>query len=69
LEIPVINQGIKKSTVAVIVVLCDVLVCITFLIALYVLEWFEKIDSNEINKSTLKIEDFTVVIRNLPKKS
>jgi hypothetical protein len=46
----------------------DIIISIAFLISLYILECFERIDYKILNKSILKVEDFTVTVKNLPLK-
>lgn len=69
LELAFIGKSIKKSHVAIVVVLCDILICISYLVSLYILEVFERHDTKMLSQSTIKIEDFTVEIQGIPKRS
>lgn len=55
-----ITHIMNKSSLATLVVIMDILICISFLASLYILESFENIENHEIGKSILKVEDFSV---------
>ena len=68
MTVPFTSVTISKYDLALTVVCLDLLIAYIFLVSLYVLIFFEEKENYEINKEIISIEDFAVVVRNLPKK-
>lgn len=66
LEIPKTQWVIQRSTLGVIVVCFDVAILVSFIISLWVLGHYERVEDNEVNENLLTTEDFAVVVKNMP---
>ena len=66
-EIPLTSFSMTRSNLGILVVLMDVLIVISFVLAFQFLGYYERLENKEYNEHNLLTEDFTVSIKNLPK--
>jgi hypothetical protein len=59
--------SISRPNLGIIVVIMDVVIVLSFLLAYQFLGYFERLENKEYNEQHLLTEDFAVSIKNLPK--
>ena len=57
---------ISREGVSILVVLIDIVIMIIFMLAIFRLKWYEKLTVQDVKRSTLRIEDFSVHLDTIP---
>eukprot|EP00347_Sterkiella_histriomuscorum_P019500 403341392 len=65
-HIPFTNYTMTRANLAILIVLCDIAVVISFIIAIQILRIYEKQENKFVNRNSLKTENFAVTIKQLP---
>ncbi|CDW73927.1 UNKNOWN [Stylonychia lemnae] len=64
--IPFTKYKIERSYLAVVIVVFDILIILSYIMAISILEKYEKEEDKFVNRKSLKTEDFSVSIKKLP---
>ena len=66
-EIPLTGMALSRSNLGILVVILDVLIIFSLVLAYLYLGYFERLEDKEYNEQHMLTEDFAVSIKNLPK--